>query len=72
MAYSPGKWTWRDADEIALDLVERHPGTDPLTVSLAELKRLVVELPTFHDAPDAATDKILEAIQAAWYDEYED
>lgn len=72
MAFGPQKWTWRDADEIALDLVERHPGTDPLTVSLPELKRLVLELPTFHDDPDGATDKVLEYIQAAWYDEFED
>jgi FeS assembly protein IscX len=72
MAIGPTKWTWRDADEIALDLVERHPVTDPLTVTLPELKRLVLELPSFHDDPDAATDKVLENIQAAWYDEYED
>lgn len=72
MAFGHQQWTWRDADEIALDLVERHPATDPLTVSLPELKRLVLELPSFHDDPDAATDKLLESIQAAWYDEFED
>ena len=68
MATGPTKWTWRDADEIALDLVERHPGIDPLNVSFPELKRLVLDLPTFQDDPDAATDKMLENIQAAWYD----
>lgn len=72
MATGPQKWTWRDADEIALDLVERHPVTDPMTLSFAELKRLVLELPTFQDDPDAGTDKVLENIQAAWYDEFED
>jgi len=33
---------------------------------------MVTELPTFGDDPAAANDKILEAIQAAWYDEFED
>jgi FeS assembly protein IscX len=72
MAFSPKKWTWRDADEIALDLVERHPGLDPLTLSFPEIRRLVLDLPTFHDDPDAATDRMIENIQSAWYDEYED
>ena len=72
MALSRPKWTWRDADEIALDLVERHPGIDPLTVSLPEIKQLVLDLPTFEDDPEAATNRVLETIQAAWYDEYED
>lgn len=66
------KWTWRDVDDIALDLVERHPTVDPLTVKFPELRKLVTELPNFGDDPGAATDKILESIQAAWYDEYED
>ena len=66
------KRTWRDIDDIALDLVERHPNVDPLSVKLPELKKLVTDLPTFGDEPGAGTEKILEAIQAAWYDEYED
>jgi FeS assembly protein IscX len=66
------KRTWRDIDEIALDLVERHPNVDPLSVKLTELKKLVMDLPSFGDEPGAATEKTLEAIQAAWYDEFED
>lgn len=66
------KWTWRDVDDIALDLVERYPALDPLAVKLPELKQMVTGLPTFADDPEAASDKILEAIQAAWYDEFED
>jgi FeS assembly protein IscX len=66
------KWTWRDIDNIALDLVERYPTLDPLSVKLPDLKRMVTELSTFSDDPDAVNDKILEAIQAAWYDEFED
>ncbi|MDH3251297.1 MAG: Fe-S cluster assembly protein IscX [Ignavibacteria bacterium] len=66
------KWTWRDVDDIALDLIEQHPNTDPLTVQLEQLHKMVTELPTFGDDPHAATQTILEAIQAAWYDEFED
>ena len=66
------KWTWRDIDDIALDLVEKFPHLDPLTVKIPDLKKMVTELPTFGDNPDAATDKTLEDIQNAWYDEYED
>lgn len=64
--------TWREVDEIALDLAETFPAVDPLSISLAELKGLVVKLPTFSDDPDAVTNASLEAIQAAWYDEFED
>lgn len=66
------KRTWRDVDDIAIDLVERHPNVDPLSVKLPEIQKMVTELPTFGDDPTAASDKILEAIQAAWYDEFED
>jgi FeS assembly protein IscX len=66
------KRTWRDIDDIALDLAERYPNLDPLTVKTPELKKMIAELPTFGDSPDAASDTALEAIQAAWYNEYED
>jgi FeS assembly protein IscX len=66
------KLTWQDVDEIALDLVERYPQVDPLTVKFPELKTMVTSLPTFGDDPASVTDTLLEAIQAAWYDEFED
>jgi len=64
--------TWLDVDEIALDLVERYPTQDPMLVKLPDLRKLVAELPSFGDDPSAASDKTLEAIQNAWYDEFED
>jgi FeS assembly protein IscX len=65
------KWTWKDIEEIGSDLARRYPGMDPLGVKPSELKELVTRLPTFGDDPDASTAAILEAIQAAWYDELE-
>jgi FeS assembly protein IscX len=64
-------WTWRDVEQVARGLARRHPGLDPLTLSLPEVRRLALELPEFGDDADAATDPILESIQAAWYDELE-
>ena len=66
------KWTWRDVDAIAVDLVDQYPNIDPLSVNLEDLKKMVEKLPTFGDDPAAANDVILESIQAAWYDEFED
>jgi FeS assembly protein IscX len=66
------KHTWRDVDELALDLVEQHPYVDPLSLDLGEIRQLVIALPTFDDDPKAVDDRGLEAIQMAWYDEYED
>lgn len=65
------KRTWRDVDELALDLARHFPALDPLTLSLSELRTLVVKLPSFSDKPEAVSEKTLEAIQAAWYEEYE-
>ena len=66
------KFTWRDIDEIAIVLVETYPDVDPMSVGNDELQKMVTGLPAFSDDSDAVTERILEAIQAAWYDEYED
>ena len=66
------KLTWQDVGELAAALAHQHPGVDPLTVAATDLRRLVTELPEFGDVPEAATDDLLEDIQAAWYDEFEE
>lgn len=65
------KRTWRDVEEIARDLAEHYPELDPLAVEFKQLRTMILGLPTFGDEPDAGSDAILEAIQSAWYDEYE-
>jgi FeS assembly protein IscX len=62
--------TWRDTEDIAIALTERHPERDPLTVRFTDLHRWVTELPGFTDDPKASNEKILESIQMAWLDEY--
>ena len=61
---------WRDAEDVGIALLERHPDTDPLTVRFTDLHRFVTELAEFRDDPKASNEKILEAIQMAWLDEY--
>lgn len=62
--------TWRDAEEVGIALSERHPEVDPLTVRFTDLHRWVTELAGFADDPKASNEKLLEAIQMAWLDEY--
>ena len=64
--------TWRDAEDIALALLERYPDTDPLTVRFTDLRRWVTELPGFSDDPKGSNESILEAIQMKWHEEYQD
>ena len=61
---------WRDTEDIGIALNEAHPELDPLTVRFTDLHRYVMELPGFGDDAKASNEKILEAIQMAWLDEY--
>ena len=60
---------WVDVNEIAIELSEKYPETDPLTVRFTDLKQWVELLDGFEDEPDHCGEKILEAIQMAWLDE---
>ena len=60
---------WTDTLDIAIELLERHPEVDPQYIRFTDLHRWVTELPTFDDAADKSSEKILEAIQLAWIDE---
>ena len=62
--------TWRDTEDIAIALDEQHPDVDPLSVRFTDLHRWVTELPGFSDDPKASNEKLLEAIQMAWLDEF--
>ncbi len=63
---------WNDTEDIALQLMERHEGTDPLTVRFTDLHRWVTEIPGFIGKAEKSNEKILEAIQMAWHDEYKE
>jgi FeS assembly protein IscX len=63
---------WQDAEEIAIQLTEKFPEIDPLTVRFTDLHRWVTELPGFTGDPKGSNEKILESIQMAWHEEYKD
>ncbi len=62
---------WTDTREIAIGLVESHPDVNPMTLRFTDLHRWVMDLPDFDDDPAHSGEKILEAIQMAWMDEYD-
>jgi FeS assembly protein IscX len=61
---------WTDTREIAIELSEKFPDVDPMSVRFTDLHRWVMELPDFDDHPEHSGEKILEAIQLAWMDEH--
>jgi len=63
---------WKDAEDIALALMEKHPGVDPLSVRFTDLHKWVVALPAFADDPKGSNESILETIQMKWHEEWED
>jgi FeS assembly protein IscX len=63
---------WNDTEEIAIQLTERHPETDPLTIRFTDLHQWVTSIPGFIGDPQKSNEKILEAIQMAWHEEYKD
>ena len=63
---------WQDTEDIAIRLVEEHPESDPLTIRFTDMHAWIVALPDFKDDPKKSNEKILEAIQMAWHEEYQD
>lgn len=65
------KISWTDTEEIGIQLAEKYPDTDPLSVRFTDLHKWVMELPDFEDDPKKSNEKVLEAIQMAWLEERE-
>jgi FeS assembly protein IscX len=63
---------WNDSEDIGIELYEKFPDTDPLTVRFTELHRMVIELAHFADDAQASNEAKLEAIQMAWHEEWKD
>lgn len=60
---------WTDVFDIALSLEGKHPEADVARIRFTDLWQMVLDLEGFSDAPDNSSEKVLEAIQAAWLDE---
>ncbi len=64
--------TWTSVEDIALQLQEKDPELDPLTLRFTALRDMVMALPEFEDDVKRCNEKVLEAIQMAWYEEFQD
>ena len=60
-----------DVLEIAIQLNEKFPEIDPQWISFPDLHKKVNELDNFIGDPNKSNEKILEAIQMHWIEEYE-
>jgi molecular chaperone DnaK len=63
---------WTDSREIGEQLFEKFGDKDPLTVRFTDMHKAICELPEFDDDPKKSTERVLEAIQMSWYDEWKD
>ncbi len=66
------KLTWDDSEKIAVLLARKHPELSPLLTDADELRRRVEDLPEFKDISTACDNDKLEAIRAAWNEEFLD
>ena len=60
---------WVDSLDIAIELNEKYPETDPMRVNFVDLRQWVLEMDEFDDDPEHSGERILEAIQMAWIEE---
>ncbi len=63
---------WDQAEELAAVLAENHPGLNPLEVRFVDLRQWVIDLDEFEDEPEASNESVLEAIQMAWHEIYQE
>ena len=63
---------WTDIYDIAIELADAYPDTDPQYINFVDMRTWVLALEDFEDDPDRCGEKILEAIQAAWITEIAD
>jgi len=61
---------WRDVHAIGEMLYDQFPEKDPLSIRFTDLHRWILELPEFDDDPERSGEKVLEAIQMVWLDEW--
>ena len=68
----PAELKWTDSEDIGIALSEKFPEQNPLEVRFTDLHCYVTELPGFADDPKGSNEAKLEAIQMAWYEEWQE
>jgi FeS assembly protein IscX len=66
------EFTWESAEDLGLMLSDKFPEQNPLEVRFTDLHKMVTTLPEFVDDPQKSSEGKLEAIQMAWYEEWQD
>ena len=64
------KLKWTDVDAIAEILYDRFSDLDPLSIRFTDLHKWIMEIEQFDDSPERAGERVLEAVQMAWYEEW--
>jgi FeS assembly protein IscX len=65
----PATFDWDDTEEIGIQLAEKFPEIDPLSVRFTDLHKWVTELEGFTGDPKLSSEGKLESIQMAWLEE---
>ncbi|MEE2756772.1 MAG: Fe-S cluster assembly protein IscX [Myxococcota bacterium] len=63
---------WTDIHAIGEILYDTHTDIDPLSVRFTDLMQWVMDIDDFDDAPERCGERVLEAIQMAWYSEWKE
>jgi FeS assembly protein IscX len=64
--------SWRDAQSVGEALYDLDGDTHPLTLRFTDLHARVMALPGFGGKPADSNEGSLEAIQMAWYEEWQE
>ncbi|MFL2710405.1 MAG: Fe-S assembly protein IscX [SAR86 cluster bacterium] len=62
---------WLDVLDIAIELSDKFSEIDPQWISFPDLHKKICELENFVGDPNKSNEKILEAIQMHWIEEYQ-
>ena len=62
---------WTESLEIAIALDEAYPDVDPKNVNFVDLRKWILELEEFGDAPEHCGERVLEGVQLSWIEERE-
>ena len=65
------QYEWSNINDIAIELSEKFPDIDPQWISFPDLHDKVCKLENFIGEPQKSNEKILEAIQMHWIEEYD-
>ena len=68
----PATFDWDDPEEIGIQLADKFPNIDPLSVRFTDLHKWITELAGFTGDAKLSSEGKLEAIQMAWLEEHND